>query len=162
MLQKLRNLKQDISANKTSSSLWERFKFLREKHRGTYQKNLGTWNKRLGRVIDSACQAADKQKTVILQHKAKLPSSHLRTLSKRLFDALWRRWSCDCETPHEARFCIATCGRNGNTDLSKMGINFDFLFSHHQSRWCEGRVVIEPTKYVSDHLRGGCGCGKLG
>lgn len=152
MLEKVKNLREDIKANRTSSSLRERFKFLREKHRGTYQKNLEKWNKRLDRVIDSASQAADNHKAIVLQHQAKAPSSRLRTLSKRLFSALWSRWSCDCETPHEGRFCIATCGRNGNTDLSKTSINFQFLISHHQSRWCEGRVVIESTKYASDRL----------
>lgn len=77
-----------IKANKTSSSLRERFKFLREKHPGTYQKNLGKWNKRLDRVIDSASQAEDNHKAVVMQHQAKVRSSRLRTLSKRLFRAL--------------------------------------------------------------------------
>lgn len=155
MLKKLKNLKEDRTTNKTSSSIRERFKFLKEKHRPTYQKNLRTWNKRLDRVIDSAYEASNKHKTVLLDHKAKEPSSRLRILSKRLFSALWRRWSCDCETPHEARFCIDTCGSNGNNDLSKMNLTFNFVISHHRSRWYEGVVVMETTKYALVRLSGG-------
>lgn len=148
MLVKLKNLKDDIAANKTSSTFGERFKFLKQERRTKYQKNLECWNTKLRRVIEYARQKADTHKAVVIYHKAKGPSYRLRTLSKKLFNALWRCWSCDCETPHEARFCIATCGRNSNNDVTKTSINFDFLISHHQYRWCESTVLIESTKYV--------------
>lgn len=150
MLAKLRNLRQERASGKTPSNLLERFKFLKEKNRKTCLKNLNTWNKRFGSVVNTACRAADRRRAVVVHQKDKGPSSRLRTLSKRLFSALWKRWSCDCENPHEARFCIATCGggghANGKDPGKTTGIAFDFLMSHHQSRWCEGTVVIESIK----------------
>ncbi|KAJ0115202.1 hypothetical protein J7T55_001612 [Diaporthe amygdali] len=153
MLEKLKNLQKDRADNKTSTSLWERFKFLKEERRSTYLKNLKRWNERFGKVVDSACEAANERKAVVMHQKEKGPSTRLRTLSKRLFSALWRRWSCSCETPHEARFCIATCGRNSKNDLSKTSITFDFLISHHQSKWCEGTVVIESMNLTTSQDR---------
>lgn len=147
MLAKLRNLQQERTSGKTPSNLWERFKFLKDKNRKTCLKNLSTWNKRFGSVVNTACGAANRRRAVLVHQSENGPSSRLRTLSRKLFSALWKRWSCECKNPHEARFCIATCGGHANwKDPGETGITFDFLISHHQSRWCEGTVVIESIK----------------
>lgn len=84
---------------------------------------------------------------MVISHEEEGPSSRLRTRSKRLFSALKERWTCDCDSPYEARFCIASCGGNADwsnwKDPSNARVTFEFLVSHPQSSGCEDTVVIE-------------------
>lgn len=153
MLLKLNKFQADRAAGNTSSSLWERFRFFKkEKDRTTCLKNLKTWRKNLGQVAERSSRVAEKQKGVLIlpvKDEVRVPSSLLRTLSNRLFSGLRKCWSCGCESPHEARFCIATCDGNGNKDPGETGIKFDFLVSHEETKWCEGTVHVKSIRYAT-------------
>jgi len=49
-----------------------------------------------------------------------------------LYNTLGGLWRCDCNLPHQARFCILQCGRNGKSsqpDDPPGAIYFDMLMS---------------------------------
>lgn len=148
VLAKLKTLRRNRAADTTYSNLWERFRFLKHKDRKTCLKNLKTWNKRFGKFVESVCQAGYKQEALTVQQIDQGAAFRLRSLSKKLFQTLSSRWSCSCEAPHEARFCIATCGSNTKLGVALASIQFDFLISHRQSMWCESTVAIEAIRYV--------------
>ncbi|KAK3384602.1 hypothetical protein B0T24DRAFT_93051 [Lasiosphaeria ovina] len=164
IFKKLKKFQEDRDAGSTLSTFWERFKFLRrEKDRETCLKNLRTWNKRVGTVIGPACEAAERQKAV--SAPVVVPESgfslQLRTLSRRLFDALGGSWLCGCDVRHEARFCLASCGGRYKeyATVDQVVISFDFLVSHQHrdatGMWREGTVMIQKTRLCSNSLQGG-------
>lgn len=148
MYQKLRRFQAERFSGGTSTSFWERFKFLKkEKDRDACLANLRTWNTRIGIVIEHAHRKYVSRKAVSMEHKG--PSSQLRTLSQRLFTALSKCWACDCTSRHEARFCLASCN-NLKRDPTEYGISFDFLVSHTSchttQKWREGTVTIRNPR----------------
>lgn len=145
---KLRKFQEEETTGRTSSSFWERFKFFkRQKDRDTCLKNLNTWNKRMKLVIDAAAGSRKALSTNRNQHNA--PSSQLRTLSRKLFTALSKCWSCDCTSQHDAKFCLSSCG-GSRRDPDEYGIYFDFLVGRSQCqeapKWHEGTVTIKAAK----------------
>lgn len=126
------------------SSFTERFRFWKkEKDRNTCLHNLDKWNKRMTIMVDAACRAAEKRPHTTVQSEG--PSSHLRILSRRLFNTLQKCWSCNCKDRHEARFCLASC-IHSTKDLAH-GVYFDFLVAdprcQTQWKWREGHVMIK-------------------
>ncbi|KAH7141957.1 hypothetical protein EDB81DRAFT_899415 [Dactylonectria macrodidyma] len=155
MRQALEKLQTDRLAGSTQSSFLERFKFWKkEKHRPTCLKNLETWNRRVAIVVEAACKATEGSKAVSTQSNG--PSSRLRTLSRRLFAALSKCWPCDCESRHEARFCLANC-IHSNKDSGQGGIHFDFLIAHPQCqtkwKWRECTVMIKAPSPIDSQNR---------
>ncbi|KAH6887610.1 hypothetical protein B0T10DRAFT_73730 [Thelonectria olida] len=151
MYQTLEKFQKDRLLGDALSSFSERLKFWKkEKDRNTCLQNLATWNKRVAIVIDAACKTAERRKAVSTRPKG--PSSNLRTLSKRLFAALQKCWSCDCESRHEARFCLASC-IHSKKDPAQSGIHFDFLIAHPNCqtkwKWREGTVMIKTQNPAS-------------
>lgn len=146
---KLKQLKRNSAADNTSSSFPERFKFFkRTEDRATCLANLKRWREDFSSIVERVCRAEYKRNALGTKHIEQGPSSRLRSLSRKLFNALSSRWSCSCDTPHEARFCIATCGSNTKVDVAATSIEFNFLISHQQSMWCESTVAIESIRYV--------------
>ncbi|KAK0726074.1 hypothetical protein B0H67DRAFT_599016 [Lasiosphaeris hirsuta] len=152
--EKLRKFQEDRDAGSTSSTFWERFKFLRrEKDRETSLKNLETWNKRIETIIEPTCK---RQKAI--SAPVAVPESgsslQLRQLSRRLFDSLGGCWVCSCHVRHEARFCLASCrgSYKKHATVDQVGISFDFLVSHQHrdatSMWHEGTVMTQKTRQV--------------
>ncbi|KAH6995388.1 hypothetical protein EDB80DRAFT_161715 [Ilyonectria destructans] len=151
MYQTLEKFQKDRLLGNTMSSFSERLKFWnKEKDRNTCLQNLAAWNKRLAKVIDAACKAAERRKAV--STRPKVPSSRVRTLSRRLFTTLKKCWSCDCESQHEARFCLASC-IHSTQDPLQSEIHFDFLIAHPscntKSKWREGTVMIKAQNSAS-------------
>ncbi|KAF4457914.1 putative intracellular serine protease protein [Fusarium austroafricanum] len=153
MYRKLETFQKESSEQKTESSFIERFKFWKkEKDRNVCLRNLNTWNKRITIMVNAACTAAEKRQPTTSRPKG--PSSQLRALSRRLFTALQKCWSCDCDGRHEARFCLASCmcsTKDSTKDSS--GVKFDFLVTnprcHSQWKWREGTVRIKASDALS-------------
>ncbi|KAF6514185.1 hypothetical protein HZS61_006441 [Fusarium oxysporum f. sp. conglutinans] len=155
MYQAMEKFQKDHLAGSTSSTFLERLKFWRrEKDRSTCLKNLEAWNRRVAIVVKAASEATKKRKAILTVPKG--PSSRLRTLSRRLFTALSKCWSCDCNSRHEARFCLASC-INSQEDPGQGGIHFNFLIAdpHCQTtwKWREGTVTIKTASSMDSQDR---------
>ena len=146
MFNKLKQFRQ-YCVGKSSSHYLERLKFFkREGNRATCLKNLETWNARLGRLIQIANRKATRR---ALDKSLQTPSIKLRTLSRRLFDALNSCFPCTCQGTHELRFCIASCG-GPKSNPARCGLIFGFLISHQAGqtlqKWEEGEVIIQSSR----------------
>ena len=134
----------------TSSSFWERFRFLKtDDHRHKCLQCLREWNRDMDLFLQRACEAAERKKAVPTDRKA--PSSQLRILSQRLFATLSKCWACQCSSRHEARFSLENCGQvMPEKDLRETGIFFDFFVSrpHVQGlrAWHEANVTIKGSQ----------------
>lgn len=149
MFRKLTGFAADREKGETTSTFKERIRFWKkEKDRTICLKNLSTWNKRLFRLTE---QAQREPVTKKLPSRAKdVPSSHLRSLSKKLYRALAKCWSCNCSTQHVAQFCLKARGDSAKPMVTE--IDFDFLFSVQEDlklgRWQEGTVIVRSDGLV--------------
>lgn len=134
----------------TSSTLWDRFRFLKkDSHRHKYLQNLREWNRDMDLFIQRACEATKRKKAVPAYRTA--PSSQLRTLSQRLFTTLSNCWTCQCSSQHEARFSLESCGTSlREKEPRESGIFFDFLVSRPNvqgsEEWLEAKVTIKASQ----------------
>lgn len=147
MYHKLKRFEAERKGNQTSRSVKERLRFWKkEKDRCTCLKALKTWNKRL------LCLAEEARKEPILTKKSSIMARgqfhHLRPLSRAVYNALAKSWKCNCDIPHEVRFCLML--RDTPTkDPDKVEVDFDFLFLattdiQKSSNWQEGTVLVRP------------------
>jgi hypothetical protein len=150
MRKKLATFIEQQEKQATSSTFWERFRFLKkDSHRHKYLQSLREWNRDMDLFIQRACEAAERKKAVPTYRKP--PSSQLRTLSQRLFATLSRCWTCQCSLQHEARFSLESCGKVlPEKEPRESGISFDFLVSqlHVQGskEWLEAKVTIKASQ----------------
>ena len=146
MFARLKGFAADREGRRVSSTIKERIRFWKkEKDRTVCLKNLATWNKRLFRLTEQARREPAAKKTTASNHH--VPSSHLRTLSQKLYKALAKRWRCSCHEPHEAKICLKARGTSDKKQAvtEPDSVDFDFLFSIAKKNghgWQEGRVLI--------------------
>jgi hypothetical protein len=146
MFAKLKGFAADREGQRVFSTIKERIRFWKkEKDRTVCLKNLATWNKRLFRLTEQTRREPVAKKTTTNNHH--VPSSHLRTLSQKLYKALANRWRCSCQEPHEAKICLKARGASDKkqavTELES--VDFDFLFSIAKKTghsWQEGKVLV--------------------
>ncbi|KAH8802414.1 hypothetical protein F5884DRAFT_823660 [Xylogone sp. PMI_703] len=150
MFTKLKLFALDREIQQTHSSITERIRFWKkEKERAICLKNLETWNKRLFRLTE---QARKEPLTKNSSTDSRVPSSHLRTLSQKLYKALAKRWRCACENGHRAKVCLKAQGASSiKHETAKIDpVGFDFLFSisgpqKGEYYWQEGKVLIRSS-----------------
>jgi hypothetical protein len=150
MKEKLESFLKQQHDQSTSSSFWERFRFLKtEGSRRKHLKRLREWNRDMDLFVQRACGAADRRKAASMLRSH--PSSQLRKLSRRLFSTLSRCWTCQCASPHEARFSLESCGKFlPETQSRESGLFFNFLVSQlhtqGQEKWLEAKVTINASQ----------------
>ncbi|KAL8996714.1 MAG: hypothetical protein Q9169_003829 [Polycauliona sp. 2 TL-2023] len=167
MYQRLKAFEQERRTQATSSTARERFRFWKkDKDRKTCLKALRTWNKNLMCLTEVARREPVARKAATPSRAG--PPPQLREVSKTLYKALARYWSCTCPASHQAHFCLSP------REVSQAHSPSDFLFStlsadgqSHPS-WTQGTVLLQTKedacKYecatmnrICDALRQGMG-----
>lgn len=152
MYRKMKEFQEQEIAGKATSSFLERFRFAgRTKRREVCLKNLHTWNKRISHVVGYATKKAKKRPIYAVSMDSKPPSSKMRALSRKLFMSLSKYWRCNCPTNHEARVCLATCGKD-LPDSVASELYFHFLVRGSERinnrMWHEMMVMIRPVGWA--------------
>ncbi|KAI4189759.1 MAG: hypothetical protein L6R41_001242 [Letrouitia leprolyta] len=151
MYRRLKAFEDERRTHTTSSNAKERFRFWKkEKDRKKCLQALRTWNKNL------LCHREVAHREPV--HRPAEPQTRtepppqLREVSRLLYKALARYWSCNCTSPHQARFCLTP--RQSTTPAHSP---YDFLFSTtspsgqtHVS-WMEGTVLLQSKEEASKY-----------
>ncbi|KAL8658450.1 MAG: hypothetical protein Q9226_000982 [Calogaya cf. arnoldii] len=150
MYQKLRAFEQERRTQTTSSTAKERFRFWKkDKDRKTCLMALRTWNKHLMCLTEVARREPVSRKAPMPSRTG--PPPQLREVSKTLYKALARYWSCTCPASHQAHFCLSP------REQSHVHSPSDFLFStrpvggNDRPSWTQGTVLLQAKEDASKY-----------
>jgi hypothetical protein len=145
MYKKLKDFASERKTGKTSSTVFERFRFFKEeKNRIACVKNLKTWNKRLAILIKPEPKQHPRNST---DGKELVPPfSEIRNLFGALLSTFGEHWDCNCSSRHEVLVCLKAWPSSVRHSKPKE-LDFELLFpeisnSRGQSRWLESTVLV--------------------